>query len=509
MHWFISRRTRLVTAAMAAVALLVVGGCSSGSSAPSGSAGAHGRATIAGPIPGAAVAAPTVTGPITGGAHDSPFNPMPRRLADQYGYREQEYFIEGQAQAYFPAGTWASDGLWTATPATTAAYQTRILVRRPVDPSRFNGTVVIEWLNVSSGMDSDPDFGFAGEELMSEGAAWVGVSVQSVGVNGGPKIPIPGFDAKALKVWDPDRYGALVQPGDDFAFDIYSQAAQAIRRPSGVDPLDGLTAEKVLATGESQSAFNLVTYANAIQPIAQIYDGFMIHSRGGGGASINHTSPGAVPKVAHIRADLTVPVMQFETETDLFGLGFATARQPDTDRLRTWEVAGTAHADQSTLDYGLESGRQLDSTTKLDFTALCGTINNGPQRAVARQAFASLLAWVGGGAAPASGRAIDTAAGAIVRDDVGNAQGGVRTPPVDAPISTLSGEPSAGSSVICSLFGSTTPFTAAQLAAHYPDHPTYVAGVTSAADAAVTAGHLLAVDRDAFVAQAEAAAIPG
>ncbi len=504
MHGF-SRRTRFVAAATAAVATLVlVGGCSSGSGTTSGAPGT----TISGPVPGATVAAPTVTGPITGGAHDSPFNPMPKRLADQYGYREQEYFIQGQAQSYLPAGTWTSDGLWTATPSTTAAYQTRILVRRPIDPSHFNGTVVVEWLNVSSGMDSDPDFGFAGEQLMSEGAAWVGVSVQSVGVNGGPKIPIPGFDAKALKVWDPERYGALVQPGDDFAFDIYSQAAQAIRRPNGVDALDGLTASKVVATGESQSAFNLVTYANAIQPIAQIYDGFMIHSRGGGGSAINHTTPGAVPKVAHIRADLTVPVMQFETETDLFGLGFAAARQPDTDRLRTWEVAGTAHADQSTLDYGLESGRQLDSTTKLDFTALCGTINNGPQRAVARQAFDSLLTWVGGGAAPASGPAIDTTTEAIVRDDVGNAKGGVRTPPVDAPISTLSGEPPAGSSVICSLFGSTTPFTAAQLAARYPDHPTYVAGVTDSADAAVTAGHLLAVDRDAFVAQAEAVAIP-
>jgi len=501
-----ARTIRRVGVAVTTAALLGLAACSSG-------AGSGARATTSTTpsraVSGAGVAAPTVTGPVTGGAHDSPFNPMPKRLADQYGYEEHEYFIAGTATGYQPTGTWAADGAWSATPAgPSATYQTRILVRRPVDAARFDGVVVVEWLNVTSGMDSDPDFGFAGEQLMSEGATWVGVSTQSVGVNGGAKIPIPGFDAKALKEWDPQRYGTLVHPGDDYAFDIFSQAAQAIRRPSGVDPLDGLKATTVIATGESQSAINMVTYVDAIQPIAQIYDGFMIHSRGGSAGGINTASPGTVPKIVHIRDDLAVPVMQFETETDLFGLGFEPARQPDTPRLVTWEVAGTAHADQSTLDYGFESGRQIDPDTKLDFSQQCGTINNGPQRAVARQAFSSLIGWAQGGPPPAPSPLIQTADGAIVRDATGNALGGIRTPPVDVPISTLSGEPTPGSSVICSLFGSTTPFTSTQLATAYPTHDDYVAGVQKSADAAVAAGHLLEVDRDAFVAQAQAAGVP-
>jgi len=492
--------------AVAAAAILIAAGCSSGSSSTAGSGSPP---TTTGPQPGAEVAAPTISGPVAGGTHDSPFTPVPTRLASQYGYQEQEFFISGQAHAYQPTGTWTTDGTWTATPTTTTApYTTRILVRRPTDPARFNGVVVVEWLNVTSGMDTDPDFGAAGEELMSQGAAWVGVSAQAVGVNGGAKIPIPGFDAKALKQWDPQRYGSLVHPGDDYAYDMFSQAAQALRRPDGVDPLGGMRPSKVIATGESQSAIEMVTYVNAVQPLAHIYDGFMIHSRGGSGGRINSAAPATVPKVAHIRGDLDVPVMQFQTETDLFGLGYAAARQPDTERLRSWEVAGTAHADQSTLDYGLESGRQIDKTTKLDFSSLCGIINDGPQRAVARQAFSSLIGWVQGGDAPAASPLIDTASGAIVRDPDGNATGGIRTPPVDAPTSTLSGEPPAGSSVICSLFGSTTPFTPAQLAARYATHDAYVSAVSDSATAAVAAGHLLQVDADVFVAQARSAPVP-
>ena len=60
------------------------------------------------------------------------------------------------------------------------------------------------------------------------------------------------------------------------------------------------------------------------------------------------------PSPALIRTDLKVPVFQFETETDVLGVGspgFSVSRQPDTTLLRTWEVAGTAHADQYLLDY--------------------------------------------------------------------------------------------------------------------------------------------------------------
>src|ERR1700730_3373638 len=95
---------------------------------------------------------PTVTGPITGGCNAKPFTATPIDLAS-YGYVEQEYFFEGIATAYDWASAPNADGLWSVNTATTAHYKTRMLVRPPADPTKFNGTVIVEWLNVTGGLD--------------------------------------------------------------------------------------------------------------------------------------------------------------------------------------------------------------------------------------------------------------------------------------------------------------------------------------------------------------------
>ena len=152
--------------------------------------------------------------------------------------------------------------------------------------------------------------------------------------------------------------------------------------------------------GESQSAGRLVTYVNAVHPVADIYDGFLIHSRGRGGAALapEGAAPGGGVK---IRTDMTDPVLQFETETDLFRLGFAAARQDDSDILRTWEVAGTAHADQSILDYNVG----LAESFGLDLSDQCPVINDGPMAEVLRAAVAAMRTWVVDGEAARAGAA--------------------------------------------------------------------------------------------------------
>ncbi|HEY3143383.1 MAG TPA: alpha/beta hydrolase domain-containing protein [Acidimicrobiales bacterium] len=498
---------KLVLRGLLVVAVLVVASCSSDDD----SKDARPTDQPAAEQPGADVAEPTVTGPVSGGHYGVPFNPVPAAVAEKYDYTEEEYFLEGTATAYQSDGTWGLDGVWPAKAADGADYKTRMVVRRPTDPDKFNGTVLVEWLNVTAGMDSDPDFGFTHDEIMGEGWAYVGVSAQKVGIEGGSglRIDIPGFTVRALKEWDPERYGSLVHPGDAYSYDIFSQAAQALRRPGDIDPLDGLRPTTIIAAGESQSAMRMATYVNAVHPLAQIYDGFLIHSRGGSGAEIAETTPSPVPEVGHIRTDLDQPVLQFVTETDLFGLGFHDARQEDSDTVRTWEVAGTAHADQSTIDYGVESGRAWDTTTVLDFSGLCGRLNEGPQGAVLRRAVGALRDWVVDGTLPPAAPPIEIAGGtAIARDARGNALGGIRTPPTDAPVAVLTGEAVAGNSVFCSLFGQTTPFDAATLTSLYPSHDAYVDAVRAAGQDAVDAGFLLQPDADSYVSAAEAAAVP-
>ena len=501
---------RAAIASLGVLALVSAAGCSSSAKQGTPTTPPSTSGTPATRPLNTAVAVPTVTGPVTGGTPDIPMNAMLASYKSKYGYRENEFFMQGTATSYDAKGPLGEDGKWSVTPGAKASYKTRLIVRAPVDPKKFNGTVIVEWLNVTSGRDSDPDFGFAAPMLLSNGFAYVGVTAQKVGVSGGSALPIPGYHPKALVDQNPARYKSLHHPGDQYSYDIFSQAAQAILHPNGPSPIGALHPEHLIADGESQSASRLVTYVNAIQPITNIFDGFMIHSRGGDGTELEPGAAAAVPKLVHIRTDLHVPVMMMATETDLFGLGFYKAFQPDTDLLRTWQLAGTSHVDQSTLDYGITSGRQWDTTSVVpDFDHLCGSINDGPEQYIVRAAFAALNAWVVDRTQPPHSPAIKVIGGTkIARDAHGDAIGGIRTPAVDVPTETLSGEYDPSKSVICSLFGARAPFTAATLEQLYPTHADYVNKVKASAAAAVSAGFLLAPDAQLIVRRAQAAPVP-
>ena len=132
-------------------------------------------------------------------------------------------------------GERGEDGKWDVTPGAEADFRTRFLVRRPSDPLRFSGTVVVEWNNVSAGIDGSPDWSLFHRYLAAQGHAWVGVSAQKVGIDGG------GFvEGIHLKLLAPDRYETLVHPGDAWSFDIFSQAGALMKRPVGENPLGGL-----------------------------------------------------------------------------------------------------------------------------------------------------------------------------------------------------------------------------------------------------------------------------
>jgi len=467
------------------------------------------------PQRGAEVASPLVEGPVTGG-DGVPFVAASLFDLSEVGYRQEEYFVAGTATAYRNLAPLGLDGMWQVEPAATADYRTRILVHRPIDARRFNGTVIVEWLNVSGGLDAAADWIMAHTELTRSGYAWVGVSAQAIGVEGGTPV-LPGLPVMPLKLVDPVRYASLVHPGDSFSYDIFSQAAQALRRPSGIDLLGGLRAEAVIAAGESQSAFRLTTYINAVHPLADIFDGFLVHSRGSllpGPLSEAPQASIPVPGAVRIRTDLNAPVLTFQTETDLTFLGFIPARQPDTDLFRIWEVAGTAHADTYTTVVGLNDRGDSPSAADLIITSQpvdggpsCGApINSGPQHFVLKAAVVALNRWVRDGTLPPSAPRLETMGSRLVRDEHGNARGGIRTPQVDVPIATLSGEGQAGE-IFCLLFGTTVPFDAAKLAALYPSHDAYVTAFNASTDEAVAAGFLLPADAALMKASAAASSI--
>jgi hypothetical protein len=489
--------------------------CSSSKAGPPG-AGPADAASVDGPVP-------TVTGPVTGGTIGKPFTATPIDLTS-VGYVEQEYFIEGNATAYDSTGQLTADGMWSVHETTQAHYKTRILVRRPNEAGRFNGTVLVEWLNVTGGVDADPDFVFQHEELLRSGFAWVGVSAQAQGVVGGSTALVAG--APPLVQWDPQRYGTLTHPGDDYSYDIYTQAARVLRHPGAIDVLGGLAPARLVADGESQSAFRMVTYVDGIQPLHHAFDAFFIHSRAGGGAPLVVGGNTGIlellagPSLVRIRTDLGVPVLQFETESDVEGLAtgitpFSAARQPDTDSLRTWEVAGTAHADLYllTAEGPTAAAEAPDGGAPTDAGAAaalgCTNVNAGPQHWVEAAALHAFQTWITGGAAPPPrGPHTQVDGGtAIAVDAYGNALGGVRTAAVDVPIAVYSGQGDP-SNVLCMLFGRTTPLTPTQLASLYPTHQDYVSKVTKATAGAQQAGFIVPADAPAIVAEAQAAPVP-
>ena len=390
-----------------------------------------------------------------------------------------------------------------------ADYTTRIVVLTPTDDAAFNGTVIVEWLNVSGGIDAPAVWFMAHREIAREGYAYVAVSAQRVGVEGGASLVGADMSLKAL---DPDRYSRLRHPGDAFAYDIFSQAGSLVR--NGL--LGRLDPKAVLAVGESQSAAYLTTYVNDVDPLTAVYDGFLVHSRFGPAAPLDGSSvfdeskPGAVDAVP-FRPDLRVPTMTVITETDLIGgwrMGYHSARRPDNELFRAWEIPGTAHADNYTIRVGfIDNGSApLDDivaayapTNELMGTQLSYCINFAPQHHyVLQAAIANLSSWVRTGeAAPTAPPISLTNADPpqLVLDTNGLAEGGVRTPWVDVPIAWTSGS-APEESAMSFLFGSGELFDAAAVRALYPRGSVeYLERFTEALDRAIDSGFIRPADR--------------
>ncbi|QIG45861.1 hypothetical protein G5V58_09265 [Nocardioides anomalus] len=372
-----------------------------------------------------------------------------------------------------------------------AAYATRVAVRRPASPGSFSGTVVVEWLNVSSGSDAAPDWTYLAAEIVRRGHAWVGVSAQHVGVEGGAAaVGVAGVAPTGIK--GRQRYAALHHPGDAYSYSIFAQVAAALD-----DLLPDLVVDVRLALGESQSAYALTTFANVVHEQTGVFDGFLIHSRGAAAMPLGEPGEAVDPRAyrtgaaAPIRDDLDVPVLMVQTETDLVGLlDHVRARQPDGARVRLWEVAGTAHADRYVIG---------------EFEAVLGCprpVNRGQQAYVVRAALRWLDGWArDGDPAPTAAR-LALEGRELVRDRAGNAVGGVRTPCVEAPVETYRGDTDPDASYLCQLFGSTLPLDAEVLRRLWPDRAAYLAAYERATDAAVAAGFVLPEDRAEVLAEA-------
>ena len=431
----------------------------------------------------------TLSGPVTGGERGTPFNAVD--VTDR-GYLTEEYFLSGEATAYeLVDGTHSADGQWnTRASADKADFKTRMLVVRPEDPSAFNGTVVVFWLNVTAGFE----LGSAGGEAL-RGYAWVGVSAQKVGIDGFPQNP------GGLKAWDPERYGSLVHPGDAYSYDIFTQVAAAIgpeRDRQGLDPMAGLEVERLIAAGASQSAARLRTYINGVQPLQGVFDGFIPYIDFGGIVPFASERGGERRQrrgrsLASVRADLDVPVIVVNSETEL--TSYHPVREPDSERFRLWEVPGTSH-----VSVVRPEERTVDGSNWLAYTP------------VYEAAIRHLHLWIRDGVEPPRMPRVEMKAGdpnpEVVRDEHGNALGGIRLPDLEAPTASHSGFGTQREGTRFGfLYGAATDFDSEQLAALYPDSERYLDAWNAALKSLVEQGMILPEDAPAMRQRAEAWAV--
>lgn len=435
---------------------------------------------------------PIVSTVVTGGDRDEPFGTAKDELPSNY--LEEERFLSGTARAFKKLGPWRVDGRWATKPSGEQPYTIRILIRRPITPTHFNGIVVVEWLNVSAQVEGAADYAHLREELLREGYIWVGVGAQSIGIN----APRTG-----LKAWNPIRYGSLSHPGDSFSYDIFSQSIQALRNPQTIDPLETFEIRHVIATGRSQSAMRLVTYINAVHPLTHLIDGYLVHSRGANPAGLTADRLTGVsdpmPTGAHIRTDIDVPVLDLQAEGDMTTLRSHLARQDPHTHFRRWEIAGAAHAEVSRW--------VISDASPPDTGPGCATpVNAAPHHAVAKAALHALVQWVREDIVPPQSPLIELgdfkAEDPVLRDRYGNARGGIRLPQLEAPTATLDGRrhksppESPGVRSFCFLFGHTVPFSPERLAALYPTHAEFISQFTDAVETLEQEGYLLRAEAE-------------
>ena len=133
---------------------------------------------VAAPSALASVPLPAVS-PIAGPG--APFTgALPQADLAGNGYAEQEYRVTlASPQVYALTAPGGSTAAASPAPASPfGAYRSRIIVRGPQNPADFNGTVVVEVMNATTGVDLDILWQQSYEYFERTGTIYVAVAAQ-------------------------------------------------------------------------------------------------------------------------------------------------------------------------------------------------------------------------------------------------------------------------------------------------------------------------------------------
>lgn len=428
---------------------------------------------------------------------------------DHYGYIEQEFYLQGVAPAITAAGKTVLE----------APYTTRILVRKPADPARFNGTVVIEpfsWFGErAAGWILTRDY------LLRRGYAYVGYTLN---VNKPPVDPkfisdTPAAEAEQIAqygrivnfefmrrfdyaryaplgtYYDPAHFtrGAAPDPFVPQSQGIGAQLALLLKTNGAQSPLEGLDVQRVYVNSWAVTAQVWMDYLDQGRhqqwrmpdetPLIDAYmTGRMAYGEVGGDViRVPRQMPEGVPFVTVFsQSELLHDVIE----------GIPTPPDTDSPQLRYYEVTGMPHL--RLADLGTEHTEQLAADVGKGGDPRCRTLYDEPVELVVSALLDGMDQWVRDGKPmPKAPRVIRDGKAVARAPATGNLQGGVRPPWVQVPSASYLTDQETGCGLI---YDTKVPYSKEVLGKRYGNFSRYAQKFEDAKAVSIKEGYLLPED---------------
>jgi len=423
---------------------------------------------------------------------------------EEFDYVEEEWFARGEADGH--------------------PYATSLTVRRPRDPSRFSGIVIVEPVHAAS---AAPIWIYTSRYQMRSGHGWVAACSQKSVLDGFVKPANPERYAD-LEIWsaaslaESSGIESLRLPSDPAGIQarldqmrrinvlstpILAQVGAALA--TGAGPFGALAVGHVMLAGHSQTGAMVTDYVLNGHDSARLPNGAPVY---------HGFFPSGAPSVCFGPRD--VPLVQVLSDGDIAshkgpmreGRGYRRDDSDDpNDRYRLYELAGVAHMGTRYPPYNDAAMWQLDPTGTAGHIPQGAVMNSLPHSELFHMGLEHLVQWVANGDIPPRADRIATGQdGHFAKDEWGNTRGGVRSAQLDVPRLRYTSTPGVdeGGEPTFGVVGFEEPLSPAALQALYSDHADYVMRFNRRLDELIEAGWFLAEDAAAMRTEAENAAVP-
>jgi len=402
---------------------------------------------------------PKIEGPIPVNEWSHPFCAMahsrkPLKLED-YGYVEEEYFLSGKANIYD-----SDENDQPVVIKEGICYKNRILLRKPADSKKFSGRVYIDILNATQNYDIEDLWHRMYLWCMEHGHGYIGITSKPVNV-----MSLKYFDYERYKSLDwsngdlvPQpailRYASIPGTEEGLIWDMLGQLCSLVRYGGRNNSFDGAKVDYIYLTGQSQSGAYLNTFIHYFDQYAKdekersLFDGYfnivgaLVQRRIRQEDEIGplrlvgrHIRPTSVPFIS-ISSEGDLSLFNLFFEGDLLKLKIENKNEPH-DKCRYYEIAGAPHTDIvcPVLSDIEEIRKTRQPLPNLD-EKLLNTLNDFPTEYYICGLLEKLHIWASKKIAPPEVEPLLRGENGLVRDEHGNACGGLRSPFLDVPIAS-------------------------------------------------------------------------